>query len=302
MSISSSYLEDGRARAKINLTLHVGRVIASGRYKGYHPVDSLVAFAGAADRIKYCPKTKDFQFEIQGPFGKGLEADDNNLIARAARAFFERLNIPPFGQFILEKNLPVASGIGGGSADAAAALRLLLRENADLAKDIEHSEILAMAEALGADVPVCFHSKTSFMRGIGEKIEPIDGMGRVPALLVNPGFGVSTAEIFKAYDRVVRPIDPSLQLKAGSLLERVKGGQNDLQDIAVKLRPEIGELIDQISETQGCLVSRMSGSGATCFGLFETFEHALAARDIIARNRPNYWFAPTLLGDSSWSS
>jgi len=302
MSVSSSYLEDGRARAKINLTLHVGRVIADGRYKGYHPVDSLVAFAGAADRIKYCPKPKDFQFEIQGPFGKGLEADNDNLITRTAHAFFERLKIAPFGKFILEKNLPVASGIGGGSADAAAALRLLLRENKELAKDIEQSEVLAMAEALGADVPVCFHSKTSFMRGIGEKIEPIPEIGRIPALLVNPGFGVSTAEIFKAYDAVERAIEPAPQLKAGSLLERVEAGRNDLQDIAIKLRPEIGALIEQISTTPGCLLSRMSGSGATCFGLFSRFEQAVEARDIIAKQAPHYWFAPTLLGDASWSS
>ena len=302
MSVSSSYLEDGRARAKINLTLHVGRVIADGRYKGYHPVDSLVAFAGAADRIKYCPKTKDFQFEIQGPFGEGLEADNDNLITRTAHAFFERLNVAPFGKFILEKNLPIASGIGGGSADAAAALRLLLRENKELAKDIEQSEILAMAEALGADVPVCFHSKTSFMRGIGEQIELLDEVGRIPALLVNPGFGVSTAEIFKAYDAVERAIDPAPQLKSGSLLERVKAGRNDLQDIAISLRPEIGQLIEQISETPGCLLSRMSGSGATCFGLFTSFDKVVEARDIISHAHPNYWFAPTLLGDASWSS
>ena len=303
MSVSSSYLNDGRARAKINLTLHVGRVLADGHYKGYHPVDSLVVFSGVADRIKYCAEQKYYKLDIQGPFGKALEDDEHNLITRTAQAFFKQIDMAPFGHFILEKNLPIASGIGGGSADAAAAMRLLLRENSSLVKDkITKNDIHKLIESLGADVSVCYHSKTSYMRGIGEELESIPDLGRIPALLVNPGFPVSTAEIFKAFDAAQRPIKPKPQLKRGDLLSRAIAGQNDLQDIAISLHPKIGEIIRRLADIDGCSLSRMSGSGATCFGLFDTFDQAVKARDIILQGSPDYWCSPTLLGDAAWSS
>jgi len=267
----------------INLTLHVGRAIADGRYKGYHPVDSLVVFAGAADRLAYSLCNEKLSLNLTGLFGKNLSSEPNNLVLRAAQAFYDRAKLPVMGKFRLEKVLPLASGIGGGSADAAAALRLLYWEHCEqpnpaIKANLTDADMMELAESIGADVPVCYRSQTCNMLGIGEILEPNPGLGRIPALLVNPGIAVSTPEIFKAFDAGVHALTPSAQLAEGDLLSRALAGRNDLQDVAISLRPEIGDLID--------------------FALFETFEQAVAGRNMISSETPSFWCRATLFGDA----
>lgn len=291
---SSMQTQLGHARAKINLTLHVGRAIGDGRYQGYHPVDSLVVFAGAGDHLAFAPNSDGLSLDISGPFGAGLRAESDNLILKAAGVFFSHFKIAPKGHFHLKKNLPLASGIGGGSADAAAALRLLAYEF-----NVDTTDMMSLAESIGADVPVCYRSETSHMSGIGEIVKSLPKLGAIPVLLVNPGFAVSTPRIFKAYDAELRAIMPKPQITADDLLAMSHGGQNDLEEIAISLRPEIGRLINKLTQCVGCQLSRMSGSGATCFALFETIEQAVAAREIILQDHANYWCVTTYLGDKA---
>jgi len=268
------------ARAKINLTLHVGRAIPDGRFKGYHPVDSLVVFADFGDRLTFTP-TKTSDFEITGPFAEGLESNSDNLVTRALRASGGEPQ-----SVLLEKNIPISAGLGGGSANAAAVLRRF-----DSAEGVDGASI-------GADVPVCRLSRTSLMRGIGEKITAAPDLGQLPALLVNPLIPVSTAAIFSAFDSEIREKLPCENLAEGSLLQRALGGQNDLQDIAGELVPEIKSVIAMMAQQEGCQLSRMSGSGASCFGLFESEEAAAAAADIIKKMHPEWWVRPCRLGDA----
>ncbi|MEP6342389.1 MAG: 4-(cytidine 5'-diphospho)-2-C-methyl-D-erythritol kinase [Maricaulaceae bacterium] len=290
----SSQFELGKARAKINLTLHVGQSITAGRYDGYHPLDSFVVFADVGDQLSYETDENDLSLSLSGAFSAGLKAEDDNLILKAARTFFTYKKIAPQGHFHLEKNLPLASGIGGGSADAAAALRLL-----QAAYGADGLDMMSICEKIGADVPVCFLSQTSHMRGIGEDVEVKSGMGSIAALLVNPGFAVSTARIFKAFDAAPKKKDPRPQTWCGDLLKTTSFGRNDLQDIAMFLRPEIKELIGKLAHLPQSKLARMSGSGATCFALFETQEQARAAKDIICRDHPDYWCIETILGGLS---
>ena len=284
----------GKARAKINLTLHVGQAIMAGRYKGYHPLDSLVVFADVSDELSYEAGENDLSLSLSGPFSAGLQADGDNLILKAARLFFSEKKLSPRGRFHLEKNLPLASGIGGGSADAAAALRLLQAEfGADEAR------MLLICEQVGADVPVCYLSQTSHMCGIGQALETKPSMGALPALLINPGFAVSTPLIFKAFDDQPREATPKAQGWTGDLLSTTQQGRNDLQDIAVSLKPKIERLLQQLARLPHCQLARMSGSGATCFAVFETQAQAAVAKEIMHRDFPDYWCAETTLGDPS---
>lgn len=285
----------GVARAKINLTLHVGAAISDGAYKGYHPVDSLVVFADIGDQLSYDVNfgaAGTVSLNISGPFSKGLEPDENNLILKAAHGFFKARDLAPRGQFSLVKNLPLASGIGGGSADAAAAFELLVSEF-----NIEMPSILSLAAKIGADVPVCCGSKTAHMHGIGERVDCKDNLGAVPAILVNPGFAVSTADIFKAFDSVPSDEQPKPQNWHGDLYDIAMAGQNDLQEIAISLRPEISNVIAQIALQNGCRLARMSGSGATCFGLFHTQTQSRAAAQAISAKYPHYWCQDVMLGE-----
>ena len=288
----SSQAGRGKARAKINLTLHVGRAIADGRYKGYHPLDSLVVFADIGDQLSYVPNEEALSLSLAGPFGEGLKTEDDNLILSAARAFFIHNNITPCGHFHLEKNLPLASGIGGGSADAAAALRLLQAEFG-----ADDATMMILSEQIGADVPVCFCSQTSHMRGIGQELEAKPDMGALYALLVNPGFAVSTPSIFKTFDNGESDSVPQPQDWSPSLLLTAQRGRNDLQAIAIGLRPEIERLLELLSDLPHCQLARMSGSGATCFALFETQKQAAAAHEIMRSQCPDYWCVQTMLGD-----
>lgn len=259
-----------KAAAKINLFLHVGE----RRDDGYHPLQSLAVFAEAGDELEFHP-SGELSLSVQGPFAGGLTGEGDNLILRAARA----LNAT--SRIMLTKNLPVASGIGGGSADAAATLRAL--------SDGE-SSVLAIAAALGSDVPVCVLSKPAWMEGRGEILTPIAQVPRLPMLLVNPGVAVPTAAVFRALkDRR----GTAMTIPKAIDLDFLRTTANDLQVPALSLQPIIADVLDEIAVQPGALFVRMSGSGATCFGLFDTAEWLNAATNKIAMAHPNWWVCAT---------
>ena len=272
-----------QARAKINLTLHVGRVIKdpSDPYYGYHPLDSLVVFADIGDELEIFDAEKT-TLSIGGPFGMGLTAEGDNLILRALKA----ANASP-QSVTLEKHLPVSAGIGGGSANAAAILRMC---------DIDD---VGMAVSLGADVPVCLRSETAHMTGIGEDVTLMPDMGQLHALLVNPRVAVSTGAIFKAFDASPDIRETPRPMKAnGDLLSRALDGRNDLEPIAMAQAPVIGDVLRMLASQNGCQLARMSGSGATCFGVFESSRALRKAEAAIRAQAPEWWCVATLLGDA----
>lgn len=268
------------ARAKVNLTLHVGRLISQGERERYHPVDSLVVFADFGDELCF-EAAKASGLEISGPFAEGLEANSDNLILKALR-----LTDAPPQKVRLEKNIPVSAGLGGGSANAAAVLRRF-----DPDRRVNDVRV-------GADVPVCRRSRTALMRGIGEDVTPVLGLGQIPAIIVNPLIEVSTGAIFKAFDSVEREIEPEQNAAQGSLLERALAGQNDLQAVAIKNAPVISRVLSEIEMRDTCQLARMSGSGASCFGLFETKAAAKAAASAIKKSNPEWWVKACQLGDT----
>ena len=224
---------------------------------------------------------KETKLSIDGPFGKGLTANDDNLILRAlmaARAGPQNIR--------LEKHLPVSAGIGGGSANAAAILRMCGIDD------------LHLAVSLGADVPVCLRSETAHMTGIGEDVTPIPGMGQLQALLVNPSIAVSTASIFKAFDgaKDIRETPRPMKIN-GDLLSRALDGRNDLEPIAIAEAPIIGEVLRALASQNGCQLARMSGSGATCFGIFENGRALRKAEAAIQAQAPDWWCKAVILGD-----
>jgi 4-diphosphocytidyl-2-C-methyl-D-erythritol kinase len=257
------------APAKINLHLHVvGR-----RDDGYHLLDSLVVFAAVGDRLSVSAGS-ELSLTVTGPFAAGLAAGPDNLVLRAARGLADLAGIRASGALVLEKNLPVASGIGGGSADAAAALRLLCRFW-DVAPELN-----GLARVLGADVPVCLFGQPAVMSGVGEIVVRAPPLPQAGLVLVNPGVAVSTPGVFRA-----RSGGPSLEpasfppdgwRDAFALAADLRELRNDLQAAACSIAPVIGDVLDVLAAVPGCLVARMSGSGATCFGLFAS---AGAARE-----------------------
>lgn len=277
-----------QARAKINLNLHVGRLIddPSHKYYGYHPLSSLVVFADHGDDLSCAPATKT-ELTICGPFSEGLEADQSNLILRAYEAVARLTQLPAL-TFKLIKNLPVASGIGGGSADAAAALRLM-KHYAVLPEAI-WSDI---ALSLGADVPVCLLSRTALMTGIGEEIEPLADLGQVSAVLINPRTPVSTGAVFRAFDALDRPVQ-KLRQPSGTLLERFSQSHNDLENIAAAMNADISRCLKAMNGH----LCRMSGSGATCFALLPDPASAHALAQLIKQQQPHWWIQPVMLGES----
>jgi len=267
------------ARAKVNLTLHVGRLISQGEHEGYHPVDSLVVFADFGDELCF-EATEASGLEIAGPFAEGLEANSDNLIMKALN-----LAQAPSQKVRLQKIIPVSAGLGGGSANAAAVLRRF-----DPTQRINDVDV-------GADVPVCRQSRTALMRGVGEDVTPVLGLGQIPAILVNPLVAVSTGAIFKAFDSIERENEPERNASQGSLLERALAGQNDLQAVAIKKAPIIDQVLSQIEMQDGCQLARMSGSGASCFGLFETMEASQVAANAIRTSNSQWWVKACQLGD-----
>ncbi|QPC42101.1 4-(cytidine 5'-diphospho)-2-C-methyl-D-erythritol kinase [Kaustia mangrovi] len=283
-----------RARAKINLTLHVvGR-----RGDGYHLLESFVVFAEAGDELAFAPADR-FSLEVAGPFGGGLSGGGDNLVLRAAHALSERFpgRIPP-ARMTLAKHLPVSSGIGGGSADAAATLRGLCAL-AGLSPDGD--TLHELARRLGADVPVCLESRATVMAGIGERLSPAPGLPPHGAVLVNPGHAVSTPDVFARLDLTPgegagapHPPLPAGGWRTAEELAGLLGAcRNDLEIPARALVPEIDRVLDALEACPGTLLARMSGSGATCFALFGSRAEADAAADRIATAHPGWWVAAT---------
>jgi 4-diphosphocytidyl-2-C-methyl-D-erythritol kinase len=268
------------APAKINLCLHV-----TGRRRDrYHLLDSLVVFASIGDRL-HAAAAGDLSLTIGGAFGAGLGTGPDNLVLRAAQALAIRLGRPPGARLHLEKDLPIASGIGGGSADAAAALRVLA-DLWDLAP-AERTILPEIAVELGADVLVCLTSLPARMRGIGEEIDSVT-LPLLHMVLVNPGVPVPTAAVFEALALLPgatgsQPLYLQSWTQASCLLAWLADTHNDLQAPAIGLCPQITGALDALLGTSGCRFARMSGSGATCFGLYETAGEAeIAASSLSA--------------------
>ncbi|MGY2736480.1 4-(cytidine 5'-diphospho)-2-C-methyl-D-erythritol kinase [Sphingomonas sp. UYP23] len=268
------------APAKINLALHV----RARRSDGYHELETLFAFVADGDTVTLAPGP--LSLAITGPFSEGLSGEGDNLVLRAARAFAAAFDLPEEGAFTLDKHLPVASGIGGGSADAAAALRALARAN-DIA--IDDPKLFDIAAALGSDVPACLLGRTALGQGRGERLVPLDGPTGMPVLLVNPGVAVSTAAVFKAWDGVDLGAMPE-----GDVLDVALAAHNDLEPPARRLAPEIDAVLALLAEGTPRL-TRMSGSGATCFALYATTAERRAAAERIRAARPGYWCLETTL-------
>ncbi|MGK9041983.1 4-(cytidine 5'-diphospho)-2-C-methyl-D-erythritol kinase [Rhizobium sp. SA279] len=276
------------APAKINLALHV----TGQRADGYHLLETLVTFTEAGDTIRIRDADAD-SFSISGPFGDLLRAGDggDNLVTRARDLLRDALAstgqpAPPVA-IHLEKNLPVASGIGGGSADAAATLRGLLRHwRAGIAPDT----LASMALTLGADVPMCLESRSLIARGIGEEIEPLTDLPELVMVLANPLKAVSTPEIFRRLQtKTNAPLPASATI---GWMDFLAQSRNDLQPPAQALLPEIEEIIGLLSQ-EGAALVRMSGSGATCFGIFHSLEAARKAETSLRRKRPGWYFQAT---------
>jgi 4-diphosphocytidyl-2-C-methyl-D-erythritol kinase len=276
------------APAKINLALHVtGR-----RENGYHDLDMLVAFAdGIGDRLSVEPASSD-SFAITGPMAVHLSADGDNLVIRARDGFRALTGwIEPVA-VTLEKHLPVASGIGGGSADAAATLRALCRLSGH-----DPASLADLALSLGADVPMCLVGRPAHISGIGETIQPVASGHRYGLLLVNPGIAVSTPSVFRTLERRDNPPLPDLptDLSAEAFAAYLAANtRNDLEPPARHLAPVISDVLAELDGLAGIRLARMSGSGATCFGLFDDAEHAEAAGDIVHLSHPDWWVASGL--------
>nr|WP_314261735.1 4-(cytidine 5'-diphospho)-2-C-methyl-D-erythritol kinase [uncultured Devosia sp.] len=276
------------APAKVNLALHVTR----RREDGYHDLESLVVFADLADELEAVPASAD-TLTISGPFSKALGTGDNNLVMRAVAAFRARWPEAVAGGLTLRlvKNLPVAAGIGGGSADAAAALRLM----ASLSNQpIALSELSDMAARLGADVPACLVSAPLVARGVGEVLSPLPQFPACHIVLVNPMIPLATADVFRrlrAHDNYPLPELPQPLTRPAQLGIWLAETRNDLQPPAVKLVPVIGHIVEELAETQGCILARMSGSGATVFGLFGSSGQAHQAAQVMRASHPDHWVA-----------
>jgi 4-diphosphocytidyl-2-C-methyl-D-erythritol kinase len=262
------------APAKINLCLHV----TGQRADGYHLLDSLVVFADQGDRVTVMP-AEETTLEVTGPMAVGVPADDSNLVMKAARLFDHPVSIT------LSKHLPMAAGIGGGSSDAAATLFAM----ADL---IGTTDLPAGAGDLGADVRVCLLRQAARMRGIGEDVSPIEGMPELYAVLANPGVGVSTPDVFKSLDdKNNAPLPKRIPRWRGtwSAIDWLAQQRNDLEAPAIAIAPVIGDVLKALADLPNARLARMSGSGATCFALFESRDEADTAAEKLAQTQPDWW-------------
>lgn len=283
------------APAKVNLYLHVtGR-----RADGYHLLESLVAFAAVADRLHAEPAAA-LSLETEGPFAADLAAAGNavdNLVLRAARALQSAAGVTAGARLRLIKRLPVAAGLGGGSADAAAALRLL----ACLWDVPDAADVFArIAPGLGADVPACLVSAPAVFSGIGEAVVPAGTLPGCGVLLVNAGEPVPTPAVFAARSGPFSPAEPWLSAAgADELFGRLRARANDLTAAAITVLPAIGEVLGELDRSPGCRLARMSGSGGTCFALYDSAEAAAQAADAVSDHRPGWWVAPTVFLDTA---
>ena len=288
----ASLVED--APAKVNLTLRVfGR-----RADGYHEIESLVAFASVGDRLRFAPGGA-LTLNVGGPGAGEAGATADNLVLKAARALADRVPTVGVGTFDLEKRLPVAAGLGGGSADAAAALRLLARTN-KLAPD--DPLLYAAARATGADVPVCLDPRTRLMRGIGEILSSPFKLPPLQGVLVNPGVALSTKAVFARWKPPAAPVVPAdltvltAMSKRDQLVRFLLSQANDLESAAIALAPVVADVLLALSSQPRCELARMSGSGATCFAVFASAVDAIKAAEAIHAEYPNWWVRATALG------
>jgi 4-diphosphocytidyl-2-C-methyl-D-erythritol kinase len=276
-----------QARAKINLTLRVcGR-----RADGYHELDSLVAFADCADTVVLADG--QLALDVTGPLAAECGDVSDNLVIKAARLLAERVPALKAGRFTLDKRLPVAAGIGGGSADAAAALRLIAAANGIALDDIR---LMEAAEKTGADVPVCIASASCVMSGIGENLSRVE-LPVLHAVLVNPrvavptrdvftALGLKAGEVFQGSKSVAWPDQPA---PASIWIERIAAGVNDLERPAVTVQPVVADVLSALRASDGARLARMSGSGATCFAIFDDAVAASKAAVKLRQKQPGWW-------------
>src|ERR1700732_790312 len=280
------------ARAKVNLTLRVvGR-----RVDGYHDLESMVAFADCADRLSLTPGSK-LNLATTGPLAQDCGETADNLVFKAAKLLGERVPDLRLGDFTLDKVLPVAAGIGGGSADAAAALRLLAQTNG-LA--IDDARLIEVARLTGADVPVCLASRACVMTGVGETLQPL-ALPKMPCVMVNPRLPVATKDVFAALglrngEFLVGAADvlratawPEQGASLEDWVEVLAASANDLEAPAARIQPVIGEVLSALSATNGAWLVRMSGSGATCFAIYENTAEAQRAAQNVQLDQPQWW-------------
>jgi 4-diphosphocytidyl-2-C-methyl-D-erythritol kinase len=283
-------MEEGRA--KVNLTLRVvGR-----RVDGYHDLESVVAFADCADQLSLVPGP-ELKLTTTGPLAQACGATPDNLVLKAAQLLAGRVDDLKLGEFTLDKVLPVAAGIGGGSADAAAALRLLAKANG-LA--IDDARLIEVAKLTGADVPVCLNSQACVMTGVGEALMPLS-LPIMPCVMVNPSVPVATRDVFAALglrsgELLVGASDvfqatawPEAGASVEDWVEALAAGSNDLEAPAMRIQPVIGEVLAALNATNGAWLARMSGSGATCFAIYENTAEAQRAAQKIQLDHPGWW-------------
>lgn len=284
-----------RAPAKINLTLHVlGRRAGDG----YHELESLVAFSGAGDGLSLIPGP-ELSLTVSGPTAGPAGPLDDNLVIRAARHLAALRPGLALGAFHLVKRLPVAAGIGGGSSDAAAALRLLGRLNG---LDPQDDIVIAAARATGSDVPVCLDPRARMMTGAGENVGPALCLEPLPAVLINPGVPVATAPVFRALGLGVgernqlahHPVVPT-GADADCIRDLIGPARNDLEEPARTVAPVIGSVLAALRDEAGCRLARMSGSGATVFALFSDRSAAARAASRLRMRHPDWWVRSSLL-------
>ncbi|MET3844198.1 4-(cytidine 5'-diphospho)-2-C-methyl-D-erythritol kinase [Bradyrhizobium sp. OAE829] len=279
-------------RAKVNLTLRVvGR-----RTDGFHDLESVVAFADCADRLTLTPGS-DLTLQMSGPLAQACGETSDNLVLKATRLLAERVPGLKSGSFTLDKVLPVAAGIGGGSADAAAALRLLAKLNG---LSLDDERLREVALATGADVPVCLASRACDMTGVGDTLTPLS-LPIMPCVMINPCVPVPTKDVFKALGLrsgellvgvtdVFRGVDwPEAGASVEDWVEVLAASANDLEAPAMRIQPVIGEVISALNATNGAWLARMSGSGATCFAIYENTADAGRAAEKIRREHPGWW-------------
>jgi len=279
-------------RAKVNLSLRVvGR-----RVDGYHDLESVVAFADCADRLTLTPGL-ELGLKTTGPLAQACGDTSDNLVLKAARLLAERVPNMKAGSFSLDKVLPVAAGIGGGSADAAAALRLLAKLNGLLLDD---PRLSAVALKTGADVPVCVPSRACTMTGVGENLQPL-ALPVLPCVMINPRVPVATKDVFQALglkpgdlrvgvtDVLTAPSWPKAGASVGDWVAALTHVKNDLEPPAQKVQPVIGKVLKALRASARVLLARMSGSGATCFAIYGSEADAKAAGAEIAAAHPEWW-------------
>lgn len=279
------------APAKINLFLHVG----AHRSDGYHALQSLIAFADVGDEL-LIEAAEGLSLTVEGPFAEALAGETDNIVLKAAYALAERAGARANAKITLIKHLPVASGLGGGSSDAAATLRGLCKL---WRVNVTAGELQTLALSLGADVPVCLNGRVCWVEGIGEQLSVVPIFPALHAVLVNPGTGVSTADVFRALEgrSGTELRHPATFADANVLLGFLETTGNDLQEPAMRLAPGLCDAMSALCEQDAVLLARMSGSGATCFGLCGSADAAREIALAIANGHPRWWVKAVRLGN-----